>query len=130
MTDNNLSSSEVISRLFEIITNISEANRRQLLRVLEKNLHAKFSWRRKHSRQPYKIHVDFTIDDFPFTSFTHNVSKGGVFIETDLPFLHNKDLSIEFELPGYENRIKTKGKIVRSNPAGVGIKFDEPLIDL
>ena len=131
MTDNNgISSSEVITRLFEIITNISEANRRQLLKVLEKNLQSKFSLRRKYARQPYKVNVDFTIDDFPFTSFTHNVSKGGAFIETNLPFLHNKDLAIELELPGYEDRIKTKGKIVRSNPAGVGVKFDEPLIDL
>lgn len=131
MTDNNdLSSSEVITRLFEIITNISEANRRQLLNVLEKNIQSKFSLRRKHHRQPYKINVDFTIDDFPFRFFTLNISKSGVFIETDLPFLNNKELSIVFELPGCENPIKAKGEIVRTDSAGIGVKFNEPLTDL
>jgi hypothetical protein len=124
------SSSEVITRLFEIITNISEDNRRQLLKVLEKNLHSKFSLRRKNPRQPYKINVGFMIDDLPFTSFTHNVSKDGLFIETELPFLNNKELSLEFELPGYGDPIKTEGKIVRTNSAGIGVKFNEPLTDL
>ena len=128
MTENSdLNSSEVITRIIEIITNISETNRRQLLKVLEKNLQSKFSVRRKHSRQPYKVNIDFTIDDFPFTSFTQNVSKGGAFIETDLPFLHDKEVSIEFELPGCENPIRTKGKIVRSTSKGVAVKFNEPL---
>lgn len=122
-----LSSSEVITRLFEIITNISEDNRRQLLKVLEKNIQSKFSLRRKHSRQPYKINVDFTIDQIPFRFFTHNVSKSGAFIETDLPFLTNKELSMKFELPSYEDPIKTKGKIVRTDSKGIGVKFHEPI---
>jgi hypothetical protein len=126
----NLSSSEVITRLFEIITNISEENRRQLLKVLEKNIQSKFSLRRKHSRHPYKINVDLTIDEIPFSFFTHNVSKSGAFIETVLPFLPNKELSLEFELPNYKNPFKAKGKIVRTNSAGIGVRFNEPLTDL
>jgi len=126
----NLSSSEVITRLFEIITNISEDNRRQLLKVLEKNLQSKFSLRRKHHRQPYKISVDLTIDEIPFSFFTHNISKSGIFIETELPFLKNKELSIKFELPGHEDPIKIKGKIVRTNSAGMGVKFKKTLTDI
>jgi hypothetical protein len=98
--------------------------------VLEINIQSKFSLRRKHPRQPYKINVDFTIDEIPFNFFTHNVSKSGAFIETDLPFLTNKELSIKFELPSYEDPIKTKGKIVRTNSAGIGVKFNETLTDL
>ncbi|UCD90921.1 MAG: PilZ domain-containing protein [Desulfobacterales bacterium] len=131
MADNNdLRSCEVITRLIEIITNISEPNRRQLLKVLEKNIQSKFSLRREHPREPYKINIDFTIDEFPFRFFTHNVSKSGAFIETDLPFLKNKALSMTFELPSYEAPIRTTGKIVRTDSAGIGVKFDEPLSDL
>jgi len=128
--NNDLSSSEIISRLFEIITNISEANRRQLLIVLEKKIQSQFSLRRKNHRQPYKVNVDFTIDDFPFTSFTLDISKSGAFIETDLPFSNNQEVSIEFELPGCKDPIKAKGKIVRTDSTGIGVKFNDPLTNL
>ena len=125
--NNTLSSSGVIARLFEIISNVSEANRRQLLEVLEKKIASNFTIRRKHSRRPYKVPVDFSIDDFSFTYCTHNVSKSGAFIETDLPFLTNKELSMSFTLPSNEESIKTTGRIVRTDSNGIGVKFKEPL---
>lgn len=123
----NLSSSEVIARLFEIIPNISEANRRQLLEVLEKKIESKFTIRRKHARRPYKIPVDFSIDDFPFSYCTHNLSKSGAYIETDLPFLTHKELSMKFNLPSYEKSIKTTGRIVRTDSNGIGVQFKDLL---
>jgi len=125
--NNTLSSSQVMARLFEIISNISEANRRQLLEVLEKKIESNFTIRRKHHRRPYKVPVDFSIDDFPFTYCTHNVSKSGAFIETDLPFLTNKELSMRFTLPSNGESIKTTGRIVRTDSNGIGVKFKEPL---
>ena len=125
--NNTLNSSEVIARLFDIISHLSEDNRRRLLEVLEKRQPSKSIMKRIHPRKPYQIHVDFSIDDFFFTHVTQNVSKSGAFIETDLPFLTDKELSMEFEIPGYENPVRTKGVIVRTDSTGIGVKFHEPI---
>ena len=125
-----LSSSEVIARIFEIIPNISEANRRQLLEVLEKKIESKFTMRRKHTRRPYKIPVNFSIDDFRFNHYTQNLSKSGAYIQTDLPFLTHKKLSMTFNLPSYEKSFKTNGRIVRTDANGIGVQFKELLPNL
>lgn len=131
MEDNNtLGSSEVIARLFDIIAHLSETNRRKLLELLEKRNPSRYTIKRHYSRKPTKISMDFSVDDFSFTSFTQNVSKSGAFIETDLPFLADKELSMAFTLPGYKDSIKTSGKIVRSDSKGIGVQFDEPLSDI
>ena len=122
-----LSSSEVIARLFDIISHLSEDNRRKLLEVLEKRRPSPSTMKREHPRRSFQIPVDFSIDDFFFTYVTQNVSKSGAFIETDLPFLTDKELSMEFELPDCEAPIKTKGVIVRTDATGIGVKFNEPI---
>ena len=121
------SSSEVISSLFDIISHLSEAERRELLEVLEKRQLSKFTVKREHSRKHSKVPVELSIDDFPFTHFTQNISKSGVFIETDLPFQKNKELLMTFAFPSDEDPIKTKGKIVRTDSKGIGVKFHEPI---
>lgn len=126
MQDNNAPrSSNDIARLFDMIAHLSEDNRRKLLEVLEKRQPSKTSIKRKYPRKPYQVNVDLLIDDFLFTHVTQNVSKGGAFIETDLPFLADKELSMAFVLPGCEDPVKTTGKIMRTDSAGIGVKFDE-----
>ena len=88
--DNTLSSSEVIARLFDIVSHLSENNRRKLLEMLEKRMPSPSTMKRKYARKPYQINVDFSIDDFIFKHVTQNVSRSGAFIETDLPFLTDK----------------------------------------
>jgi hypothetical protein len=131
MEDNNVPrSSDVIARLFDIIARLSEDNRRKLLEVLEKRQPSETSIKRKYPRKPYQVNVDLSIDDFLFTHVTQNVSQGGAFIETDLPFLANKELSMAFTLPGDGDPVKTTGKIVRTDSAGIGVKFHELIPDI
>jgi hypothetical protein len=126
---NIFSSPEVISSLFDIISHLSETEKRELLEVLEKRQSSKFMVKREHSRKHSKIPVEFSIDDFPFTHFTQNVSKSGAFIETDLPFQKNQELSMAFAFPSDEDPIKTKGKIVRTDSEGIAVKFLKPIPD-
>ena len=128
--NNVLRSSEIIARLFEIISNLPEANRRKLMEVLAKREQSKFTVKRRNPRKTSKIAVDFSIDDLPFTHFIQNVSKSGAFIETELPFLTNKELSMTFILPGDKDPIKTTGKIVRTDSKGIGVQFDKPILEI
>jgi len=128
--DNILVKNEVAARLSELISNMTEAEIRELIEEIEKRQKAKPIEYRKHPRKPSKIAVDFSIDDFPFTQLIKNISNGGAFIETELPFLTDKELLMTFNMPGYENPIKISGKIVRTDSKGIGVQFDDLLPDI
>ena len=128
--DNILIKNEVTARLSELISNMTEAEMRELIEEIEKSQQPKSTEHRKHPRKPSKIAVDFSIDDFPFSQFIKNISRGGAFIETELPFLTDKELSMTFTLPDYEDSIKISGKIVRTDSKGIGIQFDNLLPDI
>lgn len=129
MPENNnvLKSSEVNARLSELISSMSETDKRKLLKELVKRSQSGFFEKRKHSRKTSRIAVDFSIDGLPFTHFIQNISKSGAFIETELPFLNNKQISMSFTLPVDGDPIKTSGKIVRTDSKGIGVQFGESI---
>jgi hypothetical protein len=129
--DNNvLKSSEVTTRLFGEIANLPEADRQSLINALFDREQHNFEVNRRHPRKPSKIAVDCLIDNLSFTLFIQNISRSGAFIETELPFLNNKTISMSFYLPGNEVPMKTAGKIVRADSKGIGVQFDEMLPDI
>jgi hypothetical protein len=132
MQENNnvLKSSEITTRLFGEIANLPETDRQNLINALYEREQHNFDVNRRHPRKPSKIAVDCLIGNLSFTHFIQNISKSGAFIETELPFLNNKALSMTFSLPGDEVQIKTAGKIVRTDSKGIGVQFDEVLPDI
>ena len=128
--NNVLKSSEVTARLFEEIFNLPEAVRRNLLNALFEREQLNLNVNRRHPRKPSKIAVDCLIDNLSFTHFIQNISRSGVFIETELPFLNDKTISMSFSLPDDKVPIKTEGKIVRTDSKGIGVQFDEMLADI
>lgn len=132
MSENNnvLNSSEASARLFEEIYNLPEDDRRNLMRALIERGQNNFDVNRRHHRKISKIPVDCLIDDLQFTYILQNISRSGAFIETELPFLNNKELSMTFSLSGDEDPIKTAGKIVRTDSTGIGVQFHELLPDI
>jgi len=52
-----------------------------------------------------------------------------LYIETQLPLFVGQGLSMTFSLTDSEESIKIKGEIVRTDPNGIGVEFDEPLPD-
>ncbi len=64
-----------------------------------------------------------------------NISRGGVYIQTDSPHPLGTEIDLEFALPGIEETIKAKGLVVwvheraktsiSSYQPGMGIKFKE-----
>ena len=127
---NVLKSSEITTRLFGEIANLPEGDRQNLINALYEREQHNFDVNRRHPRKPSKIAVDCLIDNLSFTHFIQNISRSGAFIETELPFLNNKAISMTFTLPGDEVPIKTAGKIVRADSKGIGVQFDELLPDI
>jgi len=112
--------SDITARLIELIKNMPEDEQRTLLKDLEEK---PFEGRRKHMRKPFLMAVDYSTQDHVYKDFIQDISTGGVFIQTHMPFTVGQEVSLTFPLPNYKKHIKVVGEVVRSTSQGVGVKF-------
>ena len=115
-----MNKSSVTARLLEVIKAMSEDEQLALLKELEERL---FKGRRKHEREPFFMAVDYSTEDRFYKDYIQNISAGGVFIETRMPFRAGQEVSLTFPLPDYQKYIKIIGEVVRVTPHGIGVKF-------
>lgn len=121
---------EVEARLSGLISDMSETEKRELLERLEKWEQAKLKDARQHLRRQTSIYAVFSGQDCYFRDYIKDISSGGLFIETDTALFMNQELVITFFLPDVQAPLKIKGKVVRTDAEGFGIKFDELLPDI
>ena len=57
--------------------------------------------------------------------FTQNISNSGVFIETGYRFHINQQVTMILLLPNIKKGATVRGKIVRMDSQGIGVKFNE-----
>jgi uncharacterized protein (TIGR02266 family) len=107
-------------RLMELIKNLPKADQLNLLNELEA---WQFEGKRKHHRKPFFMVVDYATKEGAFKDFIQNISAGGVFIETRMPFSVGQEISMTFTLPKFQKPFKVNGKIVRTLPDGIGVAF-------
>ena len=110
-----------------VIDNASEEKRRELLSFLED---LQQSERRKHPRKHCSTPVTYATPERIFEDFSRDISPGGVFIETDVPFSVGHEITLMFASPDQEEPIKITGRIVWDAPKGIGVKFTTPSKDL
>ena len=86
--------------------------------------------RRRSKRAEFIVRVGYaTVDEF-FSDFSRDINEGGLFIETDFPCPLGTEVSLSFQLPGTDETIETRGRVVREasetldQPAGMGIEFE------
>jgi len=128
--DNKIDREEVYSKILTIISILSEAQMRKLLKSLEKWQQSKFDEKRKYPRKQTFIWTECSANSRFFTDFIQNLSVSGLFIETQFPFFVGEELSMTFSFPGTDDPIKITGKIVRVDSNGIGVQFDELLSDI
>ena len=115
-----MNESSVTARLLELIKKMCEDEQLALLKELEKRI---FKGKRKHEREPFFMVVDYSIEDRFYKDYIQNISAGGVFIETRIPFRAGQEVSLTFPLRDYQKYIKIIGEVVRVTPHGIGVKF-------
>jgi hypothetical protein len=114
----------VLSQLTDLIMELPTGEQYALLEELRER--AK-KLKRRHLRKPIRSGVEFTNKGSTSRGLLQNISAGGVFIETRLPFLKGEHISFKFDFaPDSDGEIKIEGKIVRVNSSGIGVEF-EPL---
>ena len=115
---------ELQARLIRMVMDMSDTEREDLLKKWEQHRRPEM---RKDPRKPSLIPVDCSSLDACFTDFIQDISKGGVFIQTDGHFFVGQQITLTFTLPKAEKDITVKGEVVRVNSRGIGVKFKERL---
>ena len=128
--DDKNSVSEARDRISAIISSMSETEIQRLLKGLEKWQQSKLRDKREHYREHTSIYAFFEGNGLSFRDFIKNLSAGGLYIETGIPLSVTKELFISFLHPNSKTLIKVKGKIVRIDSKGIGVKFDMPRTDI
>jgi uncharacterized protein (TIGR02266 family) len=87
--------------------------------------------RRRTSRAAVTVRIDYSTVDEMFSEFTRDINEGGLFIETEKPHEPGTEVAMQFHLPGTDEVVQTRGRVVRVSPGapgtapGMGIEFDE-----
>ncbi len=110
----------VTSRLFQLISSMGEMEQQTVLNELEKR---RERGKRIHSRKPFFMFVNYATQDLTYNDFIQNISAGGVFIETHMPFSVGQEVVLTFPLPNYLEHIKITGEVVRISIQGIGVRF-------
>lgn len=123
----NLSEEEIQRFLPILITNISESKRLNLLEKLEAFQKSKLTEMREYPRRPSFIPVECSSREVCFTDFIQDISRGGVYIQTDGNFYVGQTITLTFSLHKDEDVMSVKGKVARIDPSGIGVTFEKAL---
>jgi uncharacterized protein (TIGR02266 family) len=87
--------------------------------------------RRRSKRAPVVVRIDYSTVDALFSDFSRDINEGGLFIETDQAHELDARVMLQFRLPGSEEPIKARGRVVWIQPPGgdeapgIGVLFEE-----
>ena len=111
----------ILEQLTELIAKMPRGEQLSLLNELEERF-SKLN--RRHLRILLRTSVEYSTKDRSDKGFTHDISGGGVFIETRMPFRSEEDIYLNFILPeDPETLIRIHGRIARISPNGIGVEF-------
>ena len=113
--------SSVISGLISLLEKIPHGEQHALLNELEERF---ARLKREYNRKPIRSNVECITNNRFHKGIITNISAGGVFIETLMPFRSGEDIVLRFMFPqNPQKQLQIIGQIVRISPFGVGVRF-------
>jgi Tfp pilus assembly protein PilZ len=112
----------VISKLFQIVIDLTEEQQLALLRHAE-DLFVKE--KRLNIRKSCDIPINYATDYRVYTNHIKNISHSGLFIETQRPLIIGDEIVMTFRLDGFNKPLKIKGEIAHATRKGVGVEFKD-----
>lgn len=111
----------LIARFFLLINHLNETD---LLRFMNRYEQKRFAMLREFPRVPCNISLDLAADGRAINCFAKDISAGGVFVESCEPFTMGQSVSICFSLADDHLAFKLKGRVIRLEDGGIGIKYE------
>ncbi|MGD8991438.1 MAG: PilZ domain-containing protein [Desulfobacterales bacterium] len=78
---------------------------------------------RKYSRRPFRRATIFACQNRYYAGLTQNISKGGVFIETQNRFAKGQIITFVISRTKIKKVLMLKGQVIHRNRRGFGLKF-------
>ena len=82
---------------------------------------------RQHPRSSSYIIARYTVIEGTFRDVVKNISAGGLSVRTQRKIAVGQPISIEFPVSSFDNMMSVKGRVVRRDPVGFAITFNEPI---
>ena len=124
----------VKTELFKLIIDMSEGEKIQLLERLGEvpyeeepiktlNLDETESLMRENTRKVCQIPVKCKVEDRSFKSYVIDISAVGALIESNDSFPVGQKILMALSLPNQPKALEITGRIVRSGPKGIAVKY-------
>ena len=124
----------VRSEIFKLIIDMDDDEKIQLMERLGEipyeeepvrtiNLDENESFMRENTRKVCQIPVKCTVEDRSFKSYIIDIGTVGALIESNDSFPIGQQISMALKLPKHPNPMELKGRIVRTGPRGIAVKY-------
>jgi Tfp pilus assembly protein PilZ len=110
----------ILSKLFQVIVDLSEEQQKELLDHAEQLL---VNEKRENIRKSCNIPINYAANDHVYANQIKNISANGLFIETRRPLIRGDEVIMNFKMEGFDKSLKLKGEIARANQIGFGVAF-------
>jgi CheY-like chemotaxis protein len=80
---------------------------------------------RKFDRYDCLVGVDYDISDWTYQCYMRDISEGGAYIETEQSIKVGQRLIMSLSSPVLESTCAISGTVVRRDPKGIGVRFDD-----
>jgi hypothetical protein len=121
-SEKSLQDPTVTHELFQLISKMSDDERRTLLKLLEEGL-LKGKCRRLHIRKALHAPIHYTTKGGTFRDFIQNISLGGLFILTGRTFSVGQRVAIPFSPASIGTTVWVSGDVVRVREEGIAVNF-------
>ncbi len=108
----------VFDQLVELISKMPDGEQEKLLEALKKRRPEQ-----REKRMETYTETVFTVDGKDYKGAVLDLSRSGLFIETDEIFPIGQEISINWERSQDAKIIKVRGRIARVEPNGIGVQF-------
>jgi len=112
----------ITHQLFQLITEMSEDEKRSLLELLKGGA-LKAKCRRQHFRKPLHLPVRYTNKAGLSSGFIEDISLGGLFIVGQGAFSIGQRLSVGFSRANLNKTVWIACDVMRVTPVGIGVRF-------
>ncbi|MGD9307898.1 MAG: PilZ domain-containing protein [Desulfosarcina sp.] len=83
--------------------------------------------RRQYARYAAVFSTKYTAKEGKFRDLTRDVGAGGVFINTKRQIKKGRRINIQFPIFAFEKKLSLLGTVVRCDPDGFAVMFDEAI---
>lgn len=111
----------LIARFFLMINQLSESD---LLRFMHRYEQKQLAMLREFPRVLCNFTLDLAADGRAINCFARDISASGIFVESCESLSIGQPVSICFSLDDEQLALKLKGRVVRQEHGGIGIKYE------